>query len=161
MRSRTRIVGASGQSTWASARSVAAFDRAPVDEAAPARIAGRERDVLGDRHPFDQAEVLVDEGDRLVLAEAGRTMAVGFAAVLDRAFARLDDAAERLDQRRLAGAVLAEQREDLAGVEIERDAAQRRDAAEPLDHVVESGSGAGPSPGSPRTFPIPTSYRWR
>ena len=98
VRSRTRIVGASGQSTWASAASRRRLDRAPVDEAEPARIAGRERDVLGDRHPFDEAEVLMDEGDGLALAEAGRTVAVALAAILDRAFGRLDDAAERLDQ---------------------------------------------------------------
>ena len=37
-------------------------------------IAQRQRHVLGHRHPLDQAEVLVDEGDRLPLAGDGRTM---------------------------------------------------------------------------------------
>ena len=38
---------------------------APGDQAeARARIAGLERDVLGDRHPVDEAEILMDEGDR-------------------------------------------------------------------------------------------------
>ena len=46
---------------------------------------------------------------------------------------RLDHAREHVHQRRLAGAVLAEQRMDLAAVEIEVDAAQRLDAAETLD----------------------------
>ena len=70
--------------------------RVPVDEAALARVAGRERDILGDRHPFDETEVLMDEGDRLMLAEAGRAVPVALAAVLDRSLGRLDDAAERL-----------------------------------------------------------------
>ena len=38
--------------------------RLPVDHAAAPRIAERQADVLGDRHPVDQAEVLMDEGDR-------------------------------------------------------------------------------------------------
>ena len=88
VRSRTRMVGSSGQSTWASAARVAASDRAPVDEAPAARIAGRQRDILRDRHPFDETEILMDEGDRLRLAEARGSMPIGLAAVLDRSFGR-------------------------------------------------------------------------
>ena len=37
---------------------------APRNQAEPrARIAGHQRDILGDGHPFDQAEILVDEGN--------------------------------------------------------------------------------------------------
>ena len=93
-----------------------------------------------------EAEVLVDEGDRLALAEAGRTMPVALAAILDRSFGRLDDPAERLDEGRFAGAVLAEQREDLAGVKVERHAAQRGDSAEPLHDVAESDQRRSRSP---------------
>ena len=141
VRSRTRVVGASGQSTWASAELGGGLDRAPVDVTAPARIAGGERDVFRDRHPFDEPEVLVDEGDRLVFAEAGWTVPVAFAAVLDRALRRLDDSSERLDQGRFACAVLAEQRQDFTGMKVERDAAERRDASEPLHHVPKSDQG--------------------
>ena len=81
----------------------------------------------------------MDEGDRLMLAEAGRTVPVAFAAVLDRSFGRLDDAAERLDQGRFAGPVLSEQRQNFPGMQIEGHAAQRRNAAETLDDVVERG----------------------
>ncbi len=42
-------------------------------------------------------------------------------------------AAERLDQRRLARAVVADDGEDLAGVEIEIGVVERRDAAVSLD----------------------------
>ena len=45
---------------------------------------------------------------------------------------RLVDAGEDLDQRRLAGAVVADQRHDLAGVDVEVDVGQRRDRAEVL-----------------------------
>ena len=44
--------------------------RAPVDQAEAARVAHAQADVLGHRHPLDQAEVLVDEGDRLALPVA-------------------------------------------------------------------------------------------
>ena len=37
---------------------------APGDQAAAARIAGEDRDILGDRHRVDEAEILMDEGDR-------------------------------------------------------------------------------------------------
>ena len=48
----------------------------------------------------------------------------------------LDHAGENVHQRRLAGAVLAEQRMDLALAQVEIDAAQRLNAAEALDHAV-------------------------
>ena len=50
----------------------------------------------------------------------------------DLAAIRLVDARHDLDQRRLAGAVLAEQRVDLAGMERKRDVIQRLGGAEAL-----------------------------
>ena len=41
-------------------------------------------------------------------------------------------AGQDLDQRRLAGAVVADQRHDLAGMDVEIDVGQRRDGAELL-----------------------------
>jgi len=93
--------------------------RVPIDKPALARVADRESDVLGNRHPFDRPEVLVDEGDRLMLAEARRTMPVSLAAIFDRSLGRLHDSAERLDEGRFAGAVFAEQGQDLARAKIE------------------------------------------
>ena len=75
-------------------------------------IALREGDVLGHGHPLDEAEVLVDEGD-LARRAAG---IVGRARAGHPAGIGLVDAGQHLDQRRLAGAVLAEQRQDLAGL---------------------------------------------
>ncbi len=58
---------------------------------------------------------------------------------------RLDHARENVHQCRLAGAILAEQRMDLAPLEVEIDAAQRLRAAEALDdaaHGEQRGSSA-------------------
>ena len=47
------------------------------------------------------------------------------------------DAGQNLDQRRLAGAVLAEQRENLAGLEGHADVRQRFRAAEALEDAAD------------------------
>src|SRR6185436_18641495 len=54
----------------------------------------------------------------------------------DLAFVRLQRARQRLDQRRLAGAVVADDREDLAGVELEVGAVQRDDLAVALHQTA-------------------------
>ena len=56
----------------------------------------------------------------------------GCAVERDLAGVRLVDAGQDLDQRRLAGAVLADQRGDLAGIEREADIVQRAHAGEAL-----------------------------
>ena len=50
---------------------------------------------------------------------------------------RAMNAGHDLDQRRLAGAVLAEQRVDFAGAHVERHVAQHRDADEGLRNATE------------------------
>ena len=47
------------------------------------------------------------------------------------------DPAEHLDQRRLPRAVLAQERVDLAGPQVEIDPVQRHHAAVPLRHAAE------------------------
>ena len=113
------------------------LDRRPFDQAAPALEAEGERDVLGDRHPFDQAEILVDEGDLLALAKARRAMLIRLAVDQDLPRIGLVDAAQDLDQGGFAGAVLAEQRDDLAPSDGERDVPQGVGAAEMLVDPVE------------------------
>ena len=54
---------------------------APLDEAEAARIAERQTNILGDRHPVDEAEILMDEGDRHAAHRMGHVLA----AVGDRA----------------------------------------------------------------------------
>ena len=64
------------------------------------------------------------------LASAGDGEATLLALEDHAARARLEAAGDDLDQRRLAGAVVAEQRHDLAAADRETDAAQRFDRAE-------------------------------
>jgi hypothetical protein len=59
---------------------------------------------------------------------AGRTEVDGLAAEHNLPLIRGIEAVEHADQRRLAGTVLAEQGVDLAAVEIEIDAIDRKDA---------------------------------
>ena len=60
----------------------------------------------------------MDEGDALPHATRLSPVAIGLAADRDLAAVGLEDAAQNLDQGRFAGAVLAEQRHDLAAVDI-------------------------------------------
>ena len=55
-----------------------------------------------------------------------------FAAVANRAGIGREDAGDDVDQRRLAGAVLAEEGVHLAGVQIEVDMIEREHAGKPL-----------------------------
>ena len=66
----------------------------------------------------------------------------------DLAGVGLVDAGQRLDQRRLAGAVVADERDDLLGVDGEARAAQRADAAEALDDPLGFEQGLGHQAGS-------------
>ncbi len=109
----------------------------PVDEAGFARIADHQGDVLGDRHPVDQTEILMDEGDGLPLTEPGRMMAIGRAAISDQALVGFVDAGERHYQCRFARAVFTQQGDNLAGAQSQRDAFESGDAAETLDDSVE------------------------
>ena len=72
-------------------------------------------DVLGDRHPIHQAEILMDEGDGQGI-DAG---ADGMPVKDDLAGIGRVDPRQDLDQRRLARAILAEQRMDLARPDVE------------------------------------------
>ena len=56
----------------------------------------------------------------------------GLAVHLDRAGRRLVDPGEDLDERRLSGAVVAEQAQNLAAVDFERDVVKYVDRAERL-----------------------------
>ncbi len=62
------------------------------------------------------------------------------------------DAGEDLDQRRFPGAVVADERDDFAGMDVEFDVGQRRDRAEMLRDAAQAqhrlGSGAARCGGS-------------
>ena len=87
----------------------------PVDDAVGGAFVAEE-DVLGDRQKRDQRQFLMDDDDAELFGIGdGREVAL-LAAIGDLAFvgAVRIDAGEHLHQRRLAGAVLAAQRVDLA-----------------------------------------------
>jgi hypothetical protein len=95
-----------------------AADGAPVEETAAAGLPA-ERDVLRDRERRDEVDLLVDGADAEFLGfprrfgpddPAGQTHLAGIGRV---------DAGEDLDQGGLAGAILPEQRVDLAGANRE------------------------------------------
>ena len=94
-------------------------------------------DVLGDAERADEAALLVDHGDaglgRALLVEAGDRRAVE----LDGAAVGPVDAGDEMHQRRLAGAVLADQRMDLAAPHLERDVVDGPHAREGLDDVAD------------------------
>ena len=119
---------------------------APVDaEATPAAGSGEaagQADVLRHRHPLDEAEILVDEGHGRAGA-APDLMAVGDAVDEHLPAVRPEQAAQHLDEGRFAGAVLAQERHDLAAAHVERDALQRPRGAERLGDVVEAQDALG------------------
>src|SRR3954454_15822270 len=83
--------------------------------------------VLADRQVRQEAELLVDDADAGLAHPGGRRIADLLA--VDQVLTRvaLDRAGEDLDQRALAGPVLAGEAHDLAGAELERDAGERLD----------------------------------
>src|ERR687891_712064 len=95
-----------------------------------------EVDVLGHGQAVDQVQLLVDGGDPA--AHGGDR--VGQAYFLtqpgDRSFVRLVSAGQYLDQRRLSGAVLAEEAMHLGGQDLEVDAVEGADAGKLLHDAV-------------------------
>ena len=89
--------------------------------------------------PASRERARVPAGDRLAADE-------------DLAAGRLDHAGEDLDQRRLAGAVVADQADDLAAVDMKIDAAERIDAAVGFRDVakLDQALGHGRPPPLPR-----------
>ena len=82
-------------------------------------IMAGEKDVLGHAHGWDQAQLLLGDRDAGLLGSCrvgkmdGRTIEAIFAAIA------AIEAADDLDQRRLASAVLANQPHHLAGQDLE------------------------------------------
>ena len=102
---------------------LAIFDEAQ----ARARLAP-EHQIGADRQRFDEAQVLIDDGDAGLTRLRGRVERDPLAVDFDDAFVVRMDAAEYLDQRGFARAVFAQQRVDFAGqdFEIRRRAAPAR-----------------------------------
>src|SRR5207249_1783446 len=116
-----------------------------------ARPLAPERDVVRDREVREQRELLVDDADP-ELARAPRASHLDpLALELDLPLARLVVAGEDLQQRRLAGAVLAQQPVDLAALDGEVDAVQGQRAREALRDAghAEDGHGKDRGPAAP------------
>ena len=107
--------------------------RGPVDEPERAWAPRRGR-FLRDGQFLDQREFLIDDREPRALRVGDRAKMRGRAADFELALvaAVRMHAAEQLDQRRFARAVLAAERVDFAGTQIERNVAQRDDAGEAL-----------------------------
>jgi hypothetical protein len=107
-------------------------EREDTPEGAAEANLATEEEILGDVEHRDDREILVDGLDAVV-AGVDRGVERDRAAVdADLAIVRLEGAGENLDERRLSGAVVADEREDLALVYLYVDAAQRLDVPECL-----------------------------
>ena len=118
----------------------------PADEQARPGLAADE-DVLRDRHVGRQGEFLVDGHDAAPLRVMRRRQLDAIAGQLDRPGIGLLRPGQDLEQRRLPGAVLAEQRMDLAGAHREVDVVERLDAGKALGdpHHAQQRRGGGSS----------------
>ena len=108
---------------------------APVGEGAAILVSNEY--VLGDVEVGKEQRFLIDGGDAVALRFRRAGHRYRRPGKEDVAAIRLVDARHDLDQRRLAGAVLAEQRVDLAGMERERHVVQRLRGAEALGDAAE------------------------
>jgi hypothetical protein len=106
---------------------------APVDDPEAGRLVAEE-DVLGDRQIGDQGQFLVDDDDSEALAVGDVPELAGPALIGDAA--RVGsvgiDAAQNLHQRRFPGTVLANEGEDLGGLDGEVDVVEGLHAGEGL-----------------------------
>ena len=106
------------------------------ERAAPDFGFAAEEEVAVDRQHRDDRQVLVDGGNAAIEGVARRAEGDRLAVQADFSGVGREHAGEDLDQRRLAGAVVAEQAGHLAGVHGQRDARQRLDRAKGLADIA-------------------------
>ena len=75
-------------------------------------------------------------------ASIGRAKRVRSPAEEDLALVGLIDAGDAFDQRRLAGAVVAEERDDLAGIDVPAHVVDGDQAAEALGEIADGEDGS-------------------
>ena len=109
---------------------------APADDAPPGP-AGAEEEVLAHAELRHQAEFLVDDRDSSLAGIRRRRVLGGLASELDPAAVRPLRARDDPDQRALAGAVLADQAQHLAGAHRQADGAKRLHARVALADPME------------------------
>ncbi len=111
--------------------------RAPVDPPTRAQRLPADEDVLRDRQVRELHGLLVDDRDaRLTCVHGARQHAIG---TVDADGAPVGEvhAREDLDERRLAGAVLAHECVCLAALQVNRDVLERMNGAKGFRRVVE------------------------
>ena len=91
----------------------------------------------------EEVQFLVNEGDARTQRFGDGERGMRGAVDLDRALVGLDHAAQDLHQRRLAGAVLADQRENLAALHAQADTRKGADAGIGLADVDQPEEGIG------------------
>ena len=106
----------------------------PIGDRAAALMA--DEDVLRHVEIGEEERLLVDCRDAVALRLGGAADRDRLAGQEDLAAVRLVDAGHDLDQRRLAGAVLAEERVHLAGMEGQRDGLERLGRGKALGDVA-------------------------
>ena len=104
--------------------------RLPVDRTQASARRVPQEDVFRDREIVEEHGLLVNGGDAVLEGLVGAGEMDGLAADADFAAIGLVDAGEDLHQRGLAGAVLADQRGDLSGIERQADIVERSHAGE-------------------------------
>ena len=108
-----------------------------VDEAGPAHRLESEGDGFGDREDGDEHEVLVDHADPRGHRVPRPVEAHGLAVDEDLALVGLVEAVQDVHESRLARAVLAEERVDVAFFNSEVDVVVRDEGAEPFGDPLE------------------------
>ena len=110
---------------------------APVDAAPRAARFQPEGNILCDREVGEEGRLLINGGDTELAGADGVVVGDGPAEDFEASGVGLDGAGDDLDERGLAGAVLADEGVDLAGPQVERDALERADAGEGFVDVGE------------------------
>ena len=135
----------------------AGAQRAPVDQPEAPGLAGQE-DVLGHRPVRGEVDLLVDRGDAGSLGLGGEREVDLSSVEDDAARVAAVGAGEDLDQRRLAGPVLADQRHHFARLDLEACRDQDLDAGKAL---VDAGHGQQHGPLLPARIQQDSRARWQ
>ena len=123
----------------------------PVDHCAAVLVA--DENVLGDVEIGKQQRLLIDGGDAQSLRLGGAAYRDGSTGEKDLAAIRLMHAGDDLDERRFAGAVLAEQGVNFAGMQRKRDVFERLSGVEALGDAANLQDRRNPSPRRRRFLP--------
>ena len=89
-----------------------------------------DQDVVAHRHGLEQGKILKRPTDPETGNAMARQLQQTLACEVNGAGAGLIEAAQTIEERRLAGAVRADQAADLPGLDIERDIVEGHDPAE-------------------------------